>query len=1221
MRTKKLLFIMGLLLFTTVNYAQRDYVNKEWDNSTGNIGAIKRAVSAIDNDKNLIVVSNALNSSNNTDVLITKYAPDGALLWQQTYNGSGNGNDYGVQLKINNTNEIFVAAALQGNTSLDFGVLKYAPNGTLVWANTWNGQASGMDIPADLDIDDSGDIYLVGGSESPNTFSDYAIVKFNANGQYLWHTTYDYANLHDAATSLAIHTNTLVVSGASASTLTSWDYATLEIKKGNGDILNEKRTTVQGVGLDNVVAVTSDGNNNTYITGYTEENGNKNIQTLKINSNFDLEWVKNFDGGLEDVAKAIGIDNFGNVYIVGTKENNYGGKDYITIKYDQNGAEIWNREFGSSNSNIKAEAENLAISNNGNIIITGTVEDGNSNKEFATLKYSSDGKLGFIEKFDAGSQENEAKSIVLSDDNIYVTGITKIGGVNKNTTVKYKNIERKIVPAIIDGVETYVQDEIIVHFDESSLNLSAINRKSFVAGSLEQFVKPQLISQLNDSTNFNWSNLKTYKIHKGATSYDTLSTTRLGDTISLTKFWNSLIIQIPKSQQRNSIIHQIKTLDGIRFAQFNYIYSPSGVPDDSLFNDYQLGFYPNSIYPNSDINVLGAWDFIENKGYSIGSSNVKVGVYDYLIDYTHTEFQGSNGVGNSKVMYGKNYYTGNSIEDSYPQNTRLSHGTLVAGIIAANRNDEKGIAGIAGGNLSSNPSSTGVELYSYGIHWLDNKATSDIVAEAITEGSLETNTGYGDGVNIANHSYGVTDVAGNLINYPDLAVRNALKESWRNATVNIASRGNRGTTNPREFPACYTDDWVINVAASGTDGNRKTINNGDSNDWESSYGLSANNPNPACYIDVMAPGVVELISSTVNDDYFTVIPPTDSSKVFFPTCDVPVSQNNNKYYCFRGTSAATAHVTGVASLMYSVHDPANNYVYANKLTTEDIEHILEKTTFKIPNDYSHYDGYGLVNAEEAIKQVTLPYLVYHKTFTLDNADVQFITESTTSTPIYTQEYIPGPITDPNSGAHIIGGPYSKKKKYRARWVINYSPPEGQIIDWWKVNARIYGGQIPGGNINNTPHNIANDPIFIEDNLIVDSINNIVTGTVDAYFYEFIKQGTNQSEWLPFNPQLDLRYTLALHIKGDADLGIENEDEFGKVIVYPNPSGSEISIKNLPQSVGKYNLQFFDAAGRLIETKEIINSSNKINVSGLSKGLYYLRLENDSFQSFTKFIKK
>lgn len=104
MRTRKLLFIMGLLLFTTVNYAQRDYVNKEWDNSTGNIGAIKRAVSAIDNDKNLIVVSNTLNSSNNTDVLITKYAPDGTLIWQQAYNGSGNGNDYGVQLKINNTN-------------------------------------------------------------------------------------------------------------------------------------------------------------------------------------------------------------------------------------------------------------------------------------------------------------------------------------------------------------------------------------------------------------------------------------------------------------------------------------------------------------------------------------------------------------------------------------------------------------------------------------------------------------------------------------------------------------------------------------------------------------------------------------------------------------------------------------------------------------------------------------------------------------------------------------------------------------------------------------------------------------------------------------------------------------------------------------------------------------------------------------------------------------
>lgn len=1113
---------------------------------------------------------------------------------------------------------------MQGNTSLDFGVLKYAPNGTLVWTNTWNGQASGMDIPADLDIDDSGDIYLVGGSESSNTFSDYAIVKFNANGQYLWHTTYDYTNLHDAATSLAIHTNTLVVSGASASTLTDWDYATLEINKGNGNILNEKRTIVQGVGLDNVVAVTSDGNNNTYITGYTEENGNRNIQTLKINSNFDLEWVKNFDGGLEDVAKAIGVDDFGNIYIVGTKENGNGGKEYITIKYDQNGNELWNREFGSNNSNIKADAEHLAISNNGNVFVTGTIEDENSNKEFATLKYSPNGELDFAKRFNAGSQENEAKSIVVNNDDIYVTGITISGGISQNTTIKYKNIEREIIPVIIDGEESYVRDEIIVQFGKSSLNLDVIDRKSFVAGNLNQFIKPEIISQLNDSTGFDWANLLTFKIHKGATSLDTLSYTRLGDTISLPPFWGQLVIKIPNRQDQFEVIKKLKGLNGIYYAQINHFYSPNSEPNDPAYtNDNQLGYHSNTIYPNSDINVLGAWNFLEDKGYSIGSSNVKVGVFDHLIDYTHPEFDGTDGVANSKIKYGKNYNNGNLIVEDNPRITAMSHGTSMAGLIGANRNNDLGIAGIAGGDFSLNSINQGVALYSIGLFSASNfSTTSDVIVEAIIESSVNTNTGYGNGLNISNHSYGSNSLPNNVDAYPDIAVRGALINSWQNGTVNIAARGNKGSIsdgNSYEYPACYDDKTIINVIASGTDGKRKTSNNGDTGDWESSYGRGAYNPAPACYVDVMAPGVMELVSSTVTTSHYHGSP-YETSDEFEENCNITLvdpNDYNNRYSCVNGTSAATAHVSGVAALMYSVYDPINNSVYPNKLTTEDIEHVIEKTTFKTSHEYDHDDGYGLINAEEAVRQVILPYYVYHLTNNLSNAT---ITEEGTynGTGIYIKGFNPGPISDPNSGSYDIDGPFTKKIRYKARWNINYIPTNGQIIDWWKVYARSYGGQA-GGMLNATNHVTSSTDTFYIQSLDIDMINNEVTGTVDAYYYKFIK-ANGQVAWWPSKPNTDIRFTIALHIKGDDNLGIQ-EEVLEKITVYPNPSGSEITIKNIPSTVGNYNLNIFDISGRLIETKLITNPTNKINVMDLSNGLYYLRLEGNNFNAFTKFIKQ
>jgi hypothetical protein len=62
------------LCFT--NLLAQTYVNKEWERTTGTVGPIERTASVLDFNENLIVVSNTLNISNNTDVLITKYDPE-----------------------------------------------------------------------------------------------------------------------------------------------------------------------------------------------------------------------------------------------------------------------------------------------------------------------------------------------------------------------------------------------------------------------------------------------------------------------------------------------------------------------------------------------------------------------------------------------------------------------------------------------------------------------------------------------------------------------------------------------------------------------------------------------------------------------------------------------------------------------------------------------------------------------------------------------------------------------------------------------------------------------------------------------------------------------------------------------------------------------------------------------------------------------------------------
>lgn len=840
------------------------------------------------------------------------------------------------------------------------------------------------------------------------------------------------------------------------------------------------------------------------------------------------------------------------------------------------------------------------------------------------------GSLKFVEKFDAGQHINEAKNIIVTDNDIYVTGITNTNGIMQNTTVKYSTVDRKIIPRIINGEEAYVQNDILIKFNKSYLNLPAIDRKSFVAGELNQFIKPELLQKLNDSTNYNWDNLLTYKIHKGATSKDTLSYTRLGDTISIEPFWNSLIVKISDKFREQEIIERLSHIDGIENAQLNYIYKTNSVPNDSAYvNGYQLGLHPNNTYPNSDINVAGAWNILENKGYSVGSENVKVGVFDYLIDYNHAEFSGSNGINSSRIKYGKNYFNGNTIEDEPYLEQGLSHGTEVAGIIVANRNNGIGIAGIAGGNLDPNSPKNGVELYSLGIFG-NYSTTSDLLIEALLESSLATNTGYGNGINIANHSYGSNDPFMPNGGGFDNEVRLAFEKSWRNGTINIVARGNKGQTNNPEYPACYDDKFLINVIASGTDGKRKTSNNGDTQNWESSYGKDGGSGIAGCFVDVMAPGVLELVSTTVNTDHW-YISPYETSTEFINNCKIPLSdQDGNLYSCFGGTSAASPHVTGVAALMYSAHDPINNSYYKNKLTTEDIEHILEKTTFKTPNVYDNEDGYGLVNAEEAVRQVVLPYSVHHLNLKLSNATS--ITQEGVFQSTNPKIRILKTSTWPNSGVQQVGGPFTKKIRYKVKWNINYSPNDSQIIDWWKIDARTFGGQ-PINSLNSTDHYImGNNNFYISNSnsssvlngvLNIDTINNIVTGTVEAYYYKFINEDPNNyyEQTLPSNPNIDIQYTIALHLRGDADLSVHEKEKSDNIIIYPNPSNTEITIKNLPDFVNNYELRIYNTSGVLVDLKKVNQTAEKIDVSHLSNGIYIFQLETNNYISTSKFIKQ
>ncbi|WP_299208529.1 T9SS type A sorting domain-containing protein [uncultured Dokdonia sp.] len=83
---------------------------------------------------------------------------------------------------------------------------------------------------------------------------------------------------------------------------------------------------------------------------------------------------------------------------------------------------------------------------------------------------------------------------------------------------------------------------------------------------------------------------------------------------------------------------------------------------------------------------------------------------------------------------------------------------------------------------------------------------------------------------------------------------------------------------------------------------------------------------------------------------------------------------------------------------------------------------------------------------------------------------------------------------------------------------------------------------------------------------------------------------------------------------DNQLGID-------ISVFPNPAQNELNISNT-SGVSIERTQIIDMVGRIITTIDASDATNRtINISNLTTGIYFLRLESANASSVIKFIKK
>jgi uncharacterized delta-60 repeat protein len=177
-------------------------------NGTANANDVASMV-AVDLAGNVSAVGFTQNTGTGADFTVAKFHSDGTLLWQQTLNGTGKAPD-GTANVLDRANA--VAVDTQGNvlaagvvterdatiflpenagTGFDPTVAKFAPDGTLLWQQTFTGSASDDDTAESVAVDTPGNVLVTGVMTNTATGRDFMVAKFDGDGALLWFRTID----------------------------------------------------------------------------------------------------------------------------------------------------------------------------------------------------------------------------------------------------------------------------------------------------------------------------------------------------------------------------------------------------------------------------------------------------------------------------------------------------------------------------------------------------------------------------------------------------------------------------------------------------------------------------------------------------------------------------------------------------------------------------------------------------------------------------------------------------------------------------------------------------------------------------------------------------------------------------------------------------------------------------------------------------------------------
>ncbi|MBK8981092.1 MAG: SBBP repeat-containing protein [Ignavibacteria bacterium] len=131
----------------------------------------------------------------------------------------------------------------------------------------------------------------------------------------------------------------------------------------------------------------------------------------------------NSSGNHNDYVTDMAIDKSGNVYLTGYVQVNDTDQNFITIKYNTQGIEQWVRYYDGPDHR-EDKAGSIAVDDSGNVIVTGYSYSYSEFDDILTIKYNSNGDSLWTKKFTGIGHVSDRPNAMTLDKfgNIYITG-------------------------------------------------------------------------------------------------------------------------------------------------------------------------------------------------------------------------------------------------------------------------------------------------------------------------------------------------------------------------------------------------------------------------------------------------------------------------------------------------------------------------------------------------------------------------------------------------------------------------------------------------------------------------------------------------------------------------------------------------------------------------------------------------------------------------------